>query len=88
MEQGCHRVAFLALYPQYAAPTTATAYDKAFEALMALRWQPAVRTMGPYHDEPGYIDLRQEASSVTWPVSTGSPRSSSCPITACPGATS
>ncbi len=56
-EQGCNRIAFMALYPQYAAPTTATAYDKAFEALMKMRWQPAIRTMAPYHDEPGYIDL-------------------------------
>lgn len=55
--QGCDRLALLALYPQYAAPTTATAYDKAFEALMRMRRQPAIRTMGPYHDEPGYIDL-------------------------------
>lgn len=60
--QGCDRMALMALYPQYAAPTTATAYDKAFEALMQMRWQPALRTMGPYHDEPGYIDLL--ASSV------------------------
>ncbi len=54
---GCDRVALMALYPQYAAPTTATAYDKAFEALMKMRRQPAIRTMGPYHDDPGYIDL-------------------------------
>ena len=53
--QGCRRVLLMALYPQYAAPTTATAYDKAFDALKAMRWQPAVRTMGPYHDHPGYI---------------------------------
>ena len=57
VEQGCDRIVLMALYPQYAAPTTATAYDKAFEALMAMRWQPAVRTMGPYHDHPGYIEL-------------------------------
>ena len=54
---GCDRVALMALYPQYAAPTTATAYDKAFEALMRMRRQPAIRTMGPYHDDPDYIDL-------------------------------
>jgi len=57
VEQGCDRVALLALYPQYSAPTTATAYDQAFRALMKLRWQPAVRTMGPYHDHPRYIQL-------------------------------
>jgi ferrochelatase len=47
----------MALYPQYAAPTTATAYDKAFDALKTMRWQPAVRTMPPYHDDPAYIVL-------------------------------
>jgi len=54
---GCDRIALMALYPQYAAPTTATAYDKAFEALMTMRRQPAIRTMGPYHDDPRYIEL-------------------------------
>jgi ferrochelatase len=55
--QGCRRLLLMALYPQYAAPTTATAYDKAFDALKTLKWQPAVRTLGPYHDHPTYIRL-------------------------------
>ena len=54
--QGCHRLLLMALYPQYAAPTTATAYDKAFDALKQIRWQPAVRTLPPYHDHPSYIE--------------------------------
>jgi ferrochelatase len=53
---GCRRILLLALYPQYAAATTATAYDQAFRALMAVRWQPAIRTAPPYHDHPLYID--------------------------------
>jgi ferrochelatase len=56
-EEGCTRLVLMALYPQYAAPTTATAYDKAFDALKGMRWQPAVRTMGPYHDHPRYVEL-------------------------------
>ena len=55
-DQGCHKILLLALYPQYAASTTATAYDQAFRALMQMRWQPAIRTAPPYHDEPQYID--------------------------------
>jgi ferrochelatase len=55
--QGCRRLLLMALYPQYAAPTTATAYDKAFDALKTLKWQPAVRTLPPYHDHPTYIRL-------------------------------
>jgi protoporphyrin/coproporphyrin ferrochelatase len=54
--RGCRRLLLMALYPQYAAPTTATAYDKAFEALQGMRWQPAVRTLPSYHDDPRYID--------------------------------
>ena len=55
--KGCRRLVLMALYPHYAAATTATAYDKAFEALSTMRWQPAVRTMPGYHDHPGYIRL-------------------------------
>ena len=53
---GCDRILFAPLYPQYAASTTATANDKAFTALAAMRWQPAVRTLPPYYDDPAYID--------------------------------
>ena len=54
--QGCDRILLVPLYPQYAAPTTATAADQAFRALMRMRWQPAVRVAPPWHDEPVYID--------------------------------
>lgn len=52
---GCERIAFFPLYPQYSAPTTATANDEAFRALMTLRRQPAFRTVPDYHDHPLYI---------------------------------
>ena len=55
-DRGCQRILFFPLYPQYAAATTGTACDQAFRALMKTRWQPAVRTAPPYHDEPGYIE--------------------------------
>lgn len=54
--QGCERILAVPLYPQYAAATSATACDKLFEALMQMRWQPAIRVAPPYHDEPAYID--------------------------------
>ncbi len=53
--QGCERILVAPLYPQYAAATTATANDAAFTALQKMRWQPAVRTLPPYHDDPAYI---------------------------------
>ena len=54
--QGCERIVFFPLYPQFSAATTATANDQAFRALMKLRWQPAFRTVPAYHDHPAYID--------------------------------
>lgn len=53
---GCERVLLAPLYPQYSGATTATANDKAFAKLAAMRWQPAIRTLPPYHDDPAYID--------------------------------
>ncbi len=53
---GCERILIAPLYPQYCAATTATANDKAFAALAGMRWQPAIRTLPPYHDDPAYID--------------------------------
>jgi ferrochelatase len=44
------------LYPQYAAATTATVADKAFDALATMRWQPAVRIAPAWHDDPVYIE--------------------------------
>jgi len=54
--QGCERILIAPLYPQYCAATTATANDEAFAHLRRMRWQPAVRTLPPYHDDPLYID--------------------------------
>ncbi|MGN6095271.1 MAG: ferrochelatase [Bosea sp. (in: a-proteobacteria)] len=56
LDQGCDRILLVPLYPQYAAPTSATACDQAFRALMQMRWQPTVRVSPPYHDDPAYID--------------------------------
>ena len=53
--QGCERILIMPLYPQYAAATSATVADKAFDALKAMRWQPAVRIAPPWHDDPAYI---------------------------------
>jgi ferrochelatase len=53
--QGCERILIAPLYPQYCAATTATANDEAFRHLRRLRWQPAVRTLPPYYDDPAYI---------------------------------
>lgn len=55
-DAGCERILLAPLYPQYCGATTATANDKAFDVLAGLRWQPALRTLPPYYDDPAYID--------------------------------
>ena len=60
-DDGCERILIFPLYPQYSATTTATVNDKAFDALKAMRWQPAIRIVPPYHDEPVYIDALAES---------------------------
>jgi ferrochelatase len=58
---GCTRILLAPLYPQYCAATTATANDEAFRALAAMRWQPAIRTLPPYHDNSRYIGALKES---------------------------
>lgn len=53
---GCQKILLAPLYPQYSATTTATANDKAFDALKTMRWQPAIRTLPAYFEEPAYIE--------------------------------
>ena len=53
--EGCEKIVFFPLYPQYAAPTTATANDHAFRTLMQMNWQPAFRTVPAYFEHPAYL---------------------------------
>jgi ferrochelatase len=55
-QAGAERILIVPLYPQYSATTTATVNDKAFAAMAKMRWQPAIRTLPPYYDDPAYID--------------------------------
>jgi len=54
-DAGCNRILVAPLYPQYSAATTATVNDEVGRVLAAMRWQPAVRILPPYHDDPAYI---------------------------------
>ncbi len=53
--EGCRRILIAPLYPQYCAATTATVVDAVGAHLARLRWQPALRFLPPYHDDPAYI---------------------------------
>jgi ferrochelatase len=52
---GCDRILVAPMYPQYSAATTATVIDKVMESLGKMRWQPALRTLPPWYDDPSYI---------------------------------
>jgi ferrochelatase len=55
-DQGCDRILIAPLYPQYSGATTATVNDMVFATLKDLRWQPAIRTLPPYYDDPVHIN--------------------------------
>ena len=56
MDAGCDRIVLAPLYPQYSAATNATVVDVANATLADWRWQPALRTLPPYYDNPDHID--------------------------------
>ncbi len=57
MARGCDRILVMPLYPQYAAPTTATVCDEVFRHLMLQRRQPAIRILPAYFDDAYYIEV-------------------------------
>ncbi len=57
---GCDKVLVFPLYPQYSAATTASAMDEVFSVLKEMRWQPSIRVVPPYFDEPTYIETLAE----------------------------
>jgi ferrochelatase len=61
-QRGCDRILLVPLYPQYAAATTATVCDAAFQKLMTMRAQPTLRVTPPYYDDQTYIEAL--ASSI------------------------
>ncbi len=54
-EKNIERVVLLPLYPQYARSSTATAIDAAKAAVKQLNYQPDLRTIENFQDNPGYI---------------------------------
>lgn len=65
---GCDRILLLPMYPQYAASTTATAFDAAFAHLAKMRNAPAIRTLRHYHDDAGYIDALAQNVRNHWQI--------------------
>lgn len=70
-DAGCRRILVAPLYPQYSGATTATVVDAAGRALAGMRWQPALRTLPPYYDDPAHIaalaaGVRAHLASLDW----------------------
>jgi ferrochelatase len=70
-DQGCGRILLVPLYPQYSATTTGTVNDAAFQALMRMRRQPALRTAPSFPKHPAYIQamaerIRASLSELDW----------------------
>ncbi|WP_083217545.1 ferrochelatase [Thioclava sp. SK-1] len=68
VQNGCERILFFPLYPQYASPTTATANDEFFRALMKQKRQPASRTAPEYFDRPSYIEALAQSVEKAYPT--------------------
>jgi len=52
---GCERVLIAPLYPHFSAATTASVLDEVARWTLRTRRLPALRTLPPYHDDPGFI---------------------------------
>lgn len=54
-QRGVDNIVVLPLYPQYAGPTTASAFDALVKELKTWRWIPSIHFISSYHDHPLYI---------------------------------
>lgn len=66
--EGCTRILLLPMYPQYAASTTATAFDEAAAWLQRTRNQPEIRWVRNFHDDAGYLDALDRAVRAHWQI--------------------
>ncbi|MBW0278094.1 ferrochelatase [Shewanella xiamenensis] len=54
-KQGIDKIVVLPLYPQYAAPTTGSAFDAIAKELCQWRYLPSLHFINTYHDNPEFI---------------------------------
>ncbi|SFU83759.1 ferrochelatase [Halomonas korlensis] len=71
--QGCEKILFFPLYPQYAGPTTATANDQVFRTLMTLKWQPSLRTVPAYFEHPDYLEALSNSVREAYSAAESTP---------------
>ena len=62
----CERILVVPLYPQYAASTTASAFDAVAAHLQHVRRIPALRFIETFHADPGYINALAQNVNAYW----------------------
>ena len=65
-ERNAARVLVLPLYPQYAASTTASAFDALARELARWRALPELRMVRGFHDDAGYLDALAAGVRAAW----------------------
>lgn len=63
---GCNNILVLPLYPQYAASTTASTFDKLAQVLAKQRNMPGIRFVRSFHDHPAYIEAIAKNVEAHW----------------------
>ncbi len=63
---GVKRILLVPMYPQYAASTTASVWDKVWNILQAQRVPPEIQTIAHYADFPPYIDALVGRIQTYW----------------------
>lgn len=71
--QHCNKILVFPLYPQYAASSTAAAFDAVWRVLLKMRNVPAIRTIKHYHDHPVYIAALAVNVREHWRLNGGKP---------------
>jgi protoporphyrin/coproporphyrin ferrochelatase len=66
--QHCDRILVFPLYPQYAASSTASAFDAVWRVLLKMRNMPGIRTIRSYHDHPAYIAALAQSVREHWKI--------------------
>jgi ferrochelatase len=64
--QGVDRILLLPLYPQYAASSTGSALDAAWQSLLHQRNPPEIRAVKHFHAYPGYITALKNSVQTYW----------------------
>ncbi len=64
--QNCTRILVVPMYPQYAASSTGTVFDRVFAQVQQMRNTPAIRTIKHFHDDPNYIKALSNSINEYW----------------------